>query len=550
MRRLILVVLVAVVACELSESPTGPTDESAVVRPSFSFTGGSGKVLGSTNQGELIEIDLDAGTATLIGDAGIFDGDSVGWTDIAFDDSGTLFGLSRIFFESDFEVHLYTIDASDGAVLSDLGSIGDHAFSDFDHDGSAFYGNGKEANVFGCCGQLFLLDETAPVASWISPDSTGFGLNPFDTFPPAPNRPITNGGFAVHPGTGELWGIETNSFAPLLFRINRSTGAADSIVPLAVEWETVGGGFDGLHVLDDGTFIATLSGPHPIDSAIWEIDPTLDSLGRAPVNLISLTYDTQIVGNLNGLTASIPPTPQFLVSLSADGGLIAPPSGIGAVATITIDVAVIDDTGTPVPDQAVTLTLDGVEGSGGHVLHQGSMPSGSLSSSTVMTGPSGISSVVYTAPPFGGTIELTGIAPGALAAHESIAVAVSNLVELAESQAVETIGVTGTHPSNHWGTVDMVERLGELADSVFVRYQTPVQVNDMSLELGGKFDLNSEYLPTGGHAEHRVGENADIRTIFSTEAQLRYLQLVWENLGGSVFDEKETSQPHYHLRAR
>jgi hypothetical protein len=160
LRRLILLVLVAVVACELRESPTAPSGEPPVLRPSFSFTGGSGKILGSTNQGELIEIDFAAGTANLIGDAGVFDGDSVGWTDIAFDDSGTLYGLSRIFFESDFEVHLYTIDPSDGSILSDLGSIGDQAFSDFDHDGTGFYGNGVENGGSGCCGQLFSLDET------------------------------------------------------------------------------------------------------------------------------------------------------------------------------------------------------------------------------------------------------------------------------------------------------------------------------------------------------------------------------------------------------
>jgi hypothetical protein len=166
-----------------------------------------------------------------------------------------------------------------------------------------------------------------------------------------------------------------------------------------------------------------------------------------------------------------------------------------------------------------------------------------------MTGPSGIATVVYSASAFGGTVGLIGTSPGAVTADETIAVAVAGLVELVESQSIDKIGLTATHPSNHRGTVQMVARLEELADSFFVRYQTPVQVNDMSLELGGKFDLNSSYNVTGGHAEHRVGENADIRTIFSSEAQLRYLQLVWENLGGSVFDETDTSQPHYHLRA-
>jgi hypothetical protein len=299
-----LAVPLIIAACV--EHPTAPVSEPITVGPSFSFTGGSGTVLGSTNRGELVEIDLDSGTVTRIGDAGIFAGDSVGWTDIAFDGSGTLFGLSRISSESDFEVHLYTINPSTGAIISDIGSAGDHAFSDFDHDGSDFYGSGAEDGPTGCCGQLFTIDVTNAQATWISSDTLGFGLNPYDTVGLSPV--IAKGGFAVHPVTGDFWGIEAlQSSQPVLYRIDRTSGEADSILRLGL-----GGapaptqfGFDALHIQGDGTFLAARGGANmPADSVIWEITSTPDpSSGLAEIAVIPLTVDTLIVGNINGLEA-------------------------------------------------------------------------------------------------------------------------------------------------------------------------------------------------------------------------------------------------------
>ncbi len=54
-------------------------------------------LLATTNEGELVEIDLVAGTATLIGDAGRLDGKDAdtGWTGLSFDAAGDLFAVSR-----------------------------------------------------------------------------------------------------------------------------------------------------------------------------------------------------------------------------------------------------------------------------------------------------------------------------------------------------------------------------------------------------------------------------------------------------------------------
>jgi hypothetical protein len=238
-RRTALLALLAALAVPLIiaacvEHPTAPVSEPITLGPSFSFTGGSGKILGSTREGELVEIDFDGGTVTLMGDAGTVSGDELGRTDIATDDTGRLFALSVFQTESEGVPYLYELNAANGSVIATLGATGgefsDLRFSDFDHDGDTFYGSGAE-DVFQFGGQLFSMDSIAQ-PTWISSDTLGYGLNPYDTIGSA--DPIENGGFAIHPVTGDFWGIETGSQAPVVFRIDPTTGLADSILPLGI----------------------------------------------------------------------------------------------------------------------------------------------------------------------------------------------------------------------------------------------------------------------------------------------------------------------------
>lgn len=288
-----------VTACR--EQPTGPPLDSgpdAPVRPSFAFTGGFGKVLGTTWRGELVEIDLDAGAVTLIGDAGVFGGFDLGWTDIAVGDSANLFALSRRLSDPD-GASLYRTDPTTGAVIADVGPAGQVNLADFDFDGADFLGIGRRSSEFGVA-RLFTIDTVDAQVTWITPDTTvGVGLNPFDTV--GQSDPIRTGGFAVHPSTGELWGVEgQNSDTHVLFRIDPLSGEADTIMPLGLDGAALPGtewGFDGLHILDDGTFIGSRGGNFTTpDSSLWEISSSLDpSSGRAEIALIPLTFDTLIV---------------------------------------------------------------------------------------------------------------------------------------------------------------------------------------------------------------------------------------------------------------
>ena len=545
-------------ACNLAESPTAPSEGPVTLGPSFTLGSASGKVLGSTNQGELVEIDLDAGTVTLVGDAGVFAGDSVGWTDIAFDDSGTLFGLSRIFFESEFEVHLYAIDPGTGAVDSVIGSAGDATFSDFDHDGTEFYGSGGEDGVFGCCGQLFTIDATDASVTWISSDTLGYGLNPYDTV--GASGPIARGGFAVHPITGDLWGIEAlQSQATVLYRIDPTTGLADSILKVGPPEY----GYDALHILDDGTFITTRGGQNfPRDSVLWEISSTPDSTGLVEIQLIPLTFDTLIVGNLNGLEDGSPPGQEtFVLSIAADTTELHPwvqePSQTGDTTTVNVLAKI----GESVQEGVVVAVRAEFLSSGGHEAHitspldfdsavthvyggtnpqaqavtgyfkQGEMRSKSL---TDTTDANGAIAFAFVAGWIGGSVDLIA---GAKIGTDSIVdtlrftLRVPELVALQSDQkAIDNalfVGGTSHHPQfENWHVTAAVrDSLALFAERMhdFDGTRFP-QFNDASLSFGGAFSVTPPQGPNGvrvdapfrPHNSHAIGVDIDVAICWST----------------------------------
>ncbi len=84
---------------------------------------------------------------------------------------------------------------------------------------------------------------------------------------------------------------------------------------------SVGSGLDGLEILPDGRFIATFGGnPNNNQPAgVLEIKPSPDPMtGRAETNTIFLSFDTAIVGGLNGLTS--PTAAQTTVAIDIKPG--------------------------------------------------------------------------------------------------------------------------------------------------------------------------------------------------------------------------------------
>ena len=265
------------------------------------------ELLATTNQGELVEIDLAAGTATLIGDAGIFNGKDMGWTDLALDAAGNLYAVSRVRSELPSEppcptagggagrcTHLYRLDPNTGMVGQEVGDLQAAFVSDVDFalDGT-LYGNQWDLR-----GSLITVNPVTATANKVGPFGNGFN----------------NGGLSVHPITGEIWAVER--FSSRISRVDPSTGAAiPPIVNLGLLDTPIGFGMDALEILPNGRFIATRSRD---SSDIYEINPIPDAIsGLAEITLIPLVLDAGITGSLNGLESLQTPS-DLLESLLSD----------------------------------------------------------------------------------------------------------------------------------------------------------------------------------------------------------------------------------------
>ena len=117
---------------------------------------------------------------------------------------------------------------------------------------------------------------------------------------------VGNGGLALHPETGELWGVEANDQFPRIFRIDPITGAAASPTQLLFNGNGLRNGFDGMGILPGGRFYATRGGggapgvnPPP---EVYRIDPATGEVRREDIDF------TGIQGRVNGLAVFVEPS--------------------------------------------------------------------------------------------------------------------------------------------------------------------------------------------------------------------------------------------------
>jgi hypothetical protein len=265
---------------------------------------------------------VDAGTATLIGDAGVFGGRALGWTDIALDGAGNLFATSRIGSELTTDgciygelgtggnrgcTHLYVLDPGTGEVLAEIGKTDGMFVSDieFTADGTLFGSEWFVSLPTESGGGLITLDPTTAAITLVG----GFGPTPFvNQF----HTNIQNGGISIHPHTGQLWGVESNfSFTAAIFRIDAATGVATEVIRLGLDGQPTDFGLDGFEILPNGAFLG-LRGWEP--SELYSINPSADPVsGLAELTLIPLALDPAIEGKLNGLESIGPVTPSNLL---------------------------------------------------------------------------------------------------------------------------------------------------------------------------------------------------------------------------------------------
>jgi hypothetical protein len=129
----------------------------------------------------------------------------------------------------------------------------------------------------------------------------------------------------------------------------------------------------------------------------------------------------------------------------------------------------------------VTLTADAVLSSGGHVDHTGARPTGSFASASGTTNGSGTFQSTYTAPIFGGTMNIKA-QMRAQTKSTTLEIYVPSLFDLGGNGTNYLLtGQLNWHPSNHYGTSTAITNLPLIANDYLAAYPTSanLEFNDM-----------------------------------------------------------------------
>ncbi|MBI4050917.1 MAG: hypothetical protein HY400_00265 [Elusimicrobia bacterium] len=177
--------------------------------------------------------------------------------------------------------------------------------------------------------------------------------------------------------------------------------------------------------------------------------------------------------------------------------------------------------GEVTPDINITLTAQPLANSGGHD-HDGSRPTGTFSGEGIIvaspahgtTGLDGRLTATYTASEFGGleTIKAHLTDTPSVSTSAALEVRVPGLA-LAPPSGTPTMyeftGQTSSHTANHFALIFTIAGATTAVVSYFNRTRGHILgINDMSLILGGLFDLDGNWrLP---HSLHREGRSVDI----------------------------------------
>ena len=163
------------------------------------------------------------------------------------------------------------------------------------------------------------------------------------------------------------------------------------------------------------------------------------------------------------------------------------------------------------------------------------------------SGSNGFLASIYTSPEVSGIWELrvTGVGPAGevIAPFQStIFIRVAGLQALLAGANFNLVGQTAIHPDNHFGTPQFNGKLVKVANLHAAAFPgNKLNFNDISLPLGGVFDLGAKWLPS--HASHRFGEDIDIGLV--PASQIRALAT---NITAAGIKTRIVESNHWHLR--
>ncbi len=104
-----------------------------------------------------------------------------------------------------------------------------------------------------------------------------------------------------------------------------------------------------------------------------------------------------------------------------------------------------------------------------------------------------------------------------------------------------------TPDNNHWGAHSTIVALDSIAANyhAFFPNDDLLGFNDISLPLGGRFDIDGKWVGTGRHEYHRLGRDIDVRRPTIPDENERGFEQLCRKFG--VIEPDPEDESHYHL---
>lgn len=199
----------------------------------------------------------------------------------------------------------------------------------------------------------------------------------------------------------------------------------------------------------------------------------------------------------------------------------------------TTATVMVSLTSPPPPEGCtVNLMVEPVEKSGGHIHTSGRNDhKGTLTTYTMHFDAEGAQNTKYWSSEVSGEEKIIAKVKGEKKGEAKVTVMVPGLEPLGSSivyNLSQSPDAAITHPKNHYGVPDTNDKIFNVAFEYLYETDAILGINDMSLEKGGLFDIDADWLPP--HSSHRVGKSVDInRTAQDTET-LKYVNVDRERL--------------------
>ena len=257
--------------------------------------------------------------------------------------------------------------------------------------------------------------------------------------------------------------------------------------------------------------------------------------------------------------------------ISLNGPAETRPVGTAGSAPV-IFTAKVSDGATPKAGVPISFAVEVIPNSGGHDHHDINRPKAKLSAVQGTTDANGEVRMTFTAPEPAGihTIKATCATCSNSPAVKEIKVKVPDLIQIPPDTQTPPryvlVGQRPEHRKSHFVTEAGLDALNQVI-RVFARLGWgQVGINDASLEWGGMFDIEGKWLKpymnnkgkwvTGGHAEHRNGEQVDISfarpASVSMQLRKKAFREVCNNNRTSLspdilWHENDGYAPHFHI---